>query len=420
MSDPHSHPWRYAALYFPMGLMIGYPSVALGYLAAQAGLPVSTAAGLVGTAFFAHAFKFLWAPLVDYSLTRKTWYRLAAAVMCAVLVAISATPLDASTTPVLALLVLTGNLAGTFLAFATEGLMAHNAGPGGRGRASGWFQSGNQFGQTAGGGLGLWLMTHVPAPWMAGATLAAIVIACASALQPLEEPPRSAGAERWRGKAQDAWRELMGVLRSHGGRVGLLLATLPIGTGAAQYLFGSLGPEWHASADVVSLVVGLGGGIAIVVGCMSGGWLAARARGPRAYATACALSAAMALLLVVSPRNDAGFAAATLAYTFALGLCNATLTGMVLDVVGQGATATKMNVFFAMNTLFGLAMLRVDGAAHDQFGTRGMLLLEFAIGATSLAVFVVLSSRLAGATRAAESPGRRGGPAPTERTRPSP
>ena len=48
------HPSRYAALYFPMGLMIGYPSVALGYLATRAGLPVSSAAAMVGVAFFAH------------------------------------------------------------------------------------------------------------------------------------------------------------------------------------------------------------------------------------------------------------------------------------------------------------------------------------------------------------------------------
>ena len=71
MPTTSPHPWRYAALYFPMGLMIGYPSVALGYLSSQAGLPVSTAASMVGMAFFAHAFKFLWAPLADYSLVAQ-------------------------------------------------------------------------------------------------------------------------------------------------------------------------------------------------------------------------------------------------------------------------------------------------------------------------------------------------------------
>jgi hypothetical protein len=285
--------------------------------------------------------------------------------------------------PALTALVFAGNLAATFVAFATEGLMAHNAGRHGVGRASGWFQSGNQFGQTAGGGLGLWLTQHVPAPWMAGAALCAVLVGCALALGALEEPPRHTAGTSVGARARDAWRELRMVLATHSGRIGLLLAVLPIGTGAAQFLFGSLGPEWHVSADAVSVTLGAGGGVAIVAGCLTGGWLAARLPHARAYATACA---AVAYVVV------------TLAYTFALGLCTATLTGMVLDVVGTGATATKMNVFFAMNTLFGLAMLRVDGAAHDHWGTNGMLLLEFAIGAASLVAFLWLSMRLGGVT----------------------
>ncbi len=408
MHTTSPHPWRYAALYFPMGLMIGYPSVALGYLATEAGLPVSAAASMVGTAFFAHAFKFLWAPLADYSLTRKTWYRLAIAVMCVVLVALTATPMNAANVPWLAALVLCGNLAATFVAFATEGLMAHNAGPGGRARAGGWFQSGNQFGQTAGGGLGLWLTQHLAAPWMAGAVLALLVGACATALGGVDEPPPTVTLGGVRDRGRDAWRELRAVLASHGGRIGLLLAALPIGTGAAQFLFGSLGPEWHASADTVSITLGLGGGVAIVAGCMAGGQLAAWIPSARAYATACSLSAAAALLLVVSPRSAVGYMTATLVYTFAVGLCNATLTGMVLDVVGEGATATKMNLFFAMNTLFGLAMLRVNGAAHDRWDTSGMLGLEVAIGVLSLGVFLWASSRLGGTPS-----GRGGGPPPT-------
>ncbi|MEO7964449.1 MAG: MFS transporter, partial [Gemmatimonadaceae bacterium] len=380
MSRSAPHPWRYAALYFPMGLMIGYPSVALGYLSARAGLPVSTAASMVGMAFFAHAFKFIWAPLADYSLSRKAWYRIATVVMALVILALTATPMRESTIPLLAALVLFGNFAATFVAFATEGLMAHNAGAAGRGRASGWFQSGNQFGQTAGGGLGLWLTKHLPEPWMAGIVLALLLTACALTLAPLQEPPGAAPGSSVGERARDAWRELAGVLRTRKGRIGLLLAILPIGTGSAQFLFGSLGPEWNASSDVVSVALGVGGGIAIVAGCLSGGMLAARLPGARAYAIACAISAAAALLLVVSPRNALGYAGATLTYTFALGMCSATLTGMVLEVIGEGAAATKMNVFFAMNTLFGLALLRVDGAAHDRWSTNGMLILEFGIG----------------------------------------
>ena len=59
------HPWVWAVLYFPLGLAIGIPSVALGYLGAQSDLGVSAIAGIVGMTFLANGWKFLWAPIVD-------------------------------------------------------------------------------------------------------------------------------------------------------------------------------------------------------------------------------------------------------------------------------------------------------------------------------------------------------------------
>src|SRR4029079_14134610 len=129
-------------------------------------------------------------------------------VMGLVLVAITLTPISAATVPWLAALVLCGNLAATFVAFATEGLMAHNAGPGGRGRASGWFQSGNQFGQTAGGGLGLWLMSHLSQPWWAVVARAAICACCSLALFRLDEPSPHLSGAPLSARAGDAWRNL--------------------------------------------------------------------------------------------------------------------------------------------------------------------------------------------------------------------
>ncbi|HNV77752.1 MAG TPA: hypothetical protein PKH96_23930, partial [Gemmatimonadaceae bacterium] len=68
------------------------------------------------------------------------------------------------------------------------------------------------------------------------------------------------------------------------------------------------------------------------------------------------------------------------------------------------AAATKINVFFAMNTMFGLAMLRVDGWAHDRWATNGMLLVEFGIGAACLLLFVVMERRIRGTEGSAAAP----------------
>src|SRR6185436_7004007 len=158
------HPFVWSALYFPF---------ALTFLASKAGVSVDAISGVVGMSWLPSGWKWTWAPFGDYTLSRKLWYRIAITLVSAGIIAMSSLPLSPRTMPVLMFLVLFTSSAGTFIAFATEGLMTHNTPPGGRGRSAGWFQAGNQFAQTAGGGIGLWLMTHVPKPWMAGATLAA-------------------------------------------------------------------------------------------------------------------------------------------------------------------------------------------------------------------------------------------------------
>lgn len=391
------HPWVWAGLYFPLGLAIGYPSVALGYLAGRSGLSLDAVAAIVGMTFLGSGWKFLWAPVGDYTLSRKTWYLIAVSLVAMGLFALTVIPVSAATTTLLSGLTLMTTVAATFIAFATEGLMAHNTPAAARGRAAGWFQSGNQFGQTAGGGVGLWLVVHTPATWVAGLTLAAIVLACALLLTGLEEPPRPPRDASVGDRARDAWRELSGLLRARAGRLALVLAILPIGTGAAQFLFSALGPEFQASADVVSVVMGLGGGVAIVLGCFAGGRLADRVAKPTAYAVSCGLGLAACVVIAWAPRSSAGYAVSTLFYTFTLGMVASSFTGLVLAIIGDTAAATKINLFFALNTLFSLFMLRLVGRVHDAWSTNAMLYTEALIGVVALVLFVVLSRYIRGA-----------------------
>ena len=390
------HPWVWSVLYFPFGLTFGFPSIALGFLASKAGVSVGAISGVVGMSWLPSGWKWTWAPLGDYTLTRKLWYRISITLVSAGFITMSSLPLSQRTMPLLALVVLLTSTAGTFIAFATEGLMTHNTPPGGRGRSAGWFQAGNQFAQTAGGGIALWLMTHVPKPWMAGVALAAMLWACSLALFLVEEPPRHLHHGSPLDKLRDAGDQLLTVLRSKAGRIGLILAVLPIGTGAAQGLFGSIASEWSAGADTTSLVLGLGGGIAIVAGCFAGGRLADRMSKPASYAASCALGVLACVAIAWSPRNLVGYAVSTSFYTFALGMGAATITAMVLGFIGDTAAATKINLFFALNTLFSWLMLRVDGKAHDAWRTNGMLFTEAGVGVAALIVFALLAGRVRG------------------------
>ena len=57
-----------------MGVLTGYLGVALGYLLAQAGLNAEQIAGLIALSFIPQTWKFIWAPLVDTTLSRRRWY----------------------------------------------------------------------------------------------------------------------------------------------------------------------------------------------------------------------------------------------------------------------------------------------------------------------------------------------------------
>ena len=147
---------------------------------------------------------------------------------------------------------------------------------------------------------------------------------------------------------------------------------------------------------MVSAVLGLGGGLAIVAGCFVGGLLADRMPKPAAYATSCGLGVLACVGIALSPRTGIGYTASTLFYTFTLGMAAATITAMVLAIIGETAAATKINLFFALNTLFSLFMLRVNGWAHDAWRTNGMLYTEALVGVAALVVFGLLAGRVRG------------------------
>ena len=58
-------------LIVPFGAMGGYLSVAIGYQLTQAGVSVEDVAALVAVSYVPHTWKFLWAPVVDTTLSRK-------------------------------------------------------------------------------------------------------------------------------------------------------------------------------------------------------------------------------------------------------------------------------------------------------------------------------------------------------------
>jgi MFS family permease len=391
-----THPFVFLVLIVPFGAMAGYLTVALEYQLSQAGISVAAVGALVALSYVPHTWKFLWAPIVDTTLTRKKWYLIAAAFSAVGIFSYGLVPTTAAYLPLLTLLVVISNFAATVLAMGVESLMAYNTAENQKGRAAGWFQAGNLGGQGLGGGAGLWLAQNLPDPWMAAAIVAIACALCALALLFIADPGHTARVEgRGIGETMlDVLRDLWRVARSRMGFLALLICFLPIGTGAASNLWSAVADEWHASANSVALVNGTLGGVVSIVGCLVGGYLCDRIDRKFAYALYGIVQALCAVAMAIAPRSETMYIAFTLLYAFSTGLCYASFSAVVLEAIGKGAAATKYSLFASLSNMPIAYMTYVDGVAHERVSSAGMLYTEAGVCVIATAAFFAIALAL--------------------------
>jgi MFS transporter, PAT family, beta-lactamase induction signal transducer AmpG len=392
------HPAVFMFLIVPFGAMSGYLNVAVVFILTQAGVSVEASAALVALSYVPQAWKFLWAPIADTTLTRKQWYLIASVLSAIGIYATGAVPATDSSLSALSVIVLLSNLASTFQAMAVESLMAYCAAEEAKGRAGGWFQAGNLGGYGLGGGVGLWLSQNVPPPWISSLAIALAGLACALALFFVREPPMPTRAESYLRTLQALGRDLWQVARSRRGSLALLICFLPIGTGAASNLWAGVAGDWHASADTVALVTGVFGGIASMFGCLGGGYLADRMNRKVAYALYGVLQALCAVAMAVAPRTEPMYVVFTMAYAVLNGFTYAAFSAVVLEAIGRGAAATKYNLFASLSNMPIGYMTAVDGWAAARWSAGGMLNLEAVVAVLAVLLFAGVAAFAAGSS----------------------
>jgi PAT family beta-lactamase induction signal transducer AmpG len=386
------HPSIYLILILPFGVCSGFVTVTLAYQLTQGGVNAAQFAGVLAADLLPQTWKFLWAPLTDTTLNRKSWYVIGAALTAAGILVCGLVPPVSGSLPLVTALVFLMSLATTLLAMSVD--------------ASGWLQAGNLGGNGVGGGAGLWMAQHLTAAWISPAVLAAACAACTLALVWIPEATRSRlhavadpDLDGFRNALARQWSTLVALLkdvwamvRSRRGFLALLVVFLPIGTGAASNLWAAVADGWHASADTVALVNGTLGGLASVVGCLIGGFCCDRLDRKTAYLLYGAAQALCAVAMAVAPHTEATFAAFTILYAVLNGMAYAGFSAVALETIGPSAAATQYNVFASLTNTPILYMGLAEGWAYTRFGPSGMLYVEAVLAAAAIAIFATASA----------------------------
>lgn len=384
------HPSVFMFLFTPFGVMFGYVSVTLAYLLTKAGIPLEQVAPLVAVGLLPNIVKFIWAPLVDATLSFKKWYLISSVATSIGILITGILPRAVENLPLLTIVVLIASFANTFLAMATESLMAYDTPDNMKGRAGGWLQAGNLGGLGLGGGAGLWLADKLPAPWMSAAVIAIACLFCSFGLFFLPDTKSTIKAHSLRKTFVNLNKDIWNVVKSRMGFLALFLCFLPIGSGAASNLWSAVSGDWGASADTVALVIGALGGLLAAIGCLIGGWICDRIDRKKAYILFGLLQASCAVGMAFSPRTEMMFILWTSFYALSTGLTYAGFSAFVLEAIGKGAAATKYNVFASLSNAPIYYMIYIDEWAHKKWSAFGMLNIEAIMGLLGMIMFITI------------------------------
>lgn len=401
-------PVLFAILFLPFGATAGFVQVTIAYLAANsAHLSDATVAAMVATNTLPHTWKFAWAPVIDTLWTGKGWYVTANIVSSAAILAMGFLPIRTDAVHLMTVVIFINGLATTFVGMSTEALMAHVTAPEDRGRVAGWLNAGNLGGALV-GGLALLLAEHTSVRWLPAAATAVGLLGCSVVLLNIATPPKPRPPPRLLTSMRELGRDLRSLLWSRTGVIAVGLCFMPIGSGGALNLFAAMAGQWHTSATIVSFSNGVGSGLAAIVGSLLGGRLSDAMERRRAYALSGVILAFVAFSMALAPHNPLSYVSGVMGYNLALGLCYATWTGFVLDVIGKGAAATKYNIFASLSNLPIYLMGILDGWVSNSYGRVTMLWFDGAAGIVGAALLLLLVFAVRPRAQAAPAPAAEG------------
>ena len=363
----------------------GFVTVTLGYVLAERGISIGVIATLISLRLFPETWRILFGPLLDISLTPRSWYLISAvgAATCTLLFGLL--PVAAPDLWLFYLLALAQGAFANLCIVAQVASIAVTADPAVRGKIAGWSQAGNLGGVGVGGGLGLWLAAHVGLT-AAAATIALWALVCAWPML-LIRTPRTGAALPLKALGRDIAREVAAIATTKSGLLAILAVTLPMGLGSFLGLLSSVASRWHASADLTAATTGALAGLASVPGCLIGGYLCDRLSPRLVLACSGFVCAVGELAMALAPKTPQVFVLLTLLNNGLLGIAWAAVAAVIFTSVNPRGGGTIGALLGSLCNLPVVLMTFVLGASEAHYGVEGMMMIEAILGILSAAAY---------------------------------
>jgi PAT family beta-lactamase induction signal transducer AmpG len=392
---PSERPWLFNFLIAPMAVMsIGLVGGALSYLLRREGVDPARGASIVAFVTLPHTIYFLWGPVSDFWISRRSWLMLAAGAAAAAELAAFHQPRLGSSLSV-GLLFLSMCFGGLVVA-ACGGIMGSLRSLRNRRLASSFYQSGS----LAFGGVAVFLLVslaaQLPLPSLGWIIAAMIVL---PALFGFAAPPQSEFDTRSpREAAARIWIEFRSTFLRWESIPYTLLITFPMCSGAMIGLLPSLAADYGVSGAQVAWINGLAGALLTAAGAVAASFIPVRVPASIAYLISGLVNAATLAILALGPLQPEIYFTGTVLYMFSIGICYAMFTAVALEFLG-GSGKSGSSRYAIINSIGNLPvayMAFLDGRSYAHWGPRAMPAADAVmatIGAVLLLAHFIVSRR---------------------------
>jgi PAT family beta-lactamase induction signal transducer AmpG len=368
---PHERPWLFSLLIAPDAVIsLGLASGALTFLLRDQGVTPGRAASIAALIQLPHAIYFLWGPVTDFWMRRRTWLMVGAA--AAAVAFLGAFHQRTLATPRAVGLMFLGACFGVIVAAACGGMMGTLKSEANKRRASSAYQAGS----LAVGAISVFLLLKFAERLTLGELgLITAVLIVAPALFAFAAPPQSMVREH--GLEETVvriGREFKSTFLRWEAIPYTLLIVAPCASGAMIGLLPELARDYGVSGEQVAWINGVAGALLTTAGALSASLIPVRVRATIAYLLVGLANAATLALLCLGPQRPAIYFASTVLFLFTVGAGYALFTAVSLEFLG-GSGKSGSARYAIINSLGNFPvsyMTWLDGRGYAHWGPRGM------------------------------------------------
>jgi PAT family beta-lactamase induction signal transducer AmpG len=378
--DRPERPWIFGLLIAPSAVVANgvVQGGVLAFLLSQQGIGSKVQSHLIGLLALPTMLYFLWSPITDFFMLRRTW-SLLGGLLAAVLMAAGFHQKELSSTPALALM-LTSACLSQLVVSSCGGMMGALHTERSKRIACSFYQAGSL-------GLGalsvsvlIGLSSRVSRDTLALAAAALIGLPALAALAAPQQEEISTGS--FSHTMQNVWMEFKKTFFRWEAIPYTLCILFPMASGAAVSLLPGVAKSYGVGGDSVAWVNGLLGGLLTAAGSLTGTAIPARISAPVVYLSLGVINAATLAVLWLGPMTPANYYIGTLLYLFTVGIAYGFFTAVVLEFLGKSGKSGsgRYSIINSLGNVPVLYMIQVDGWGADRWGARGLSGIECVVG----------------------------------------